>query len=120
MTLPIEDYQAINISADPIAGCYRTKLKSGGHPVGVRIWFGPPKDPVTGEVMDRSWRWQAEANGRYIDLERVWPVCAKEPISREEHDYLAGLQSWGEQHAPDSPQANPNKAINLLDAPIPI
>jgi hypothetical protein len=112
--------QAEGFDADvPVAGFYRTKLRRDAVPVGVRIWFGPPKDPVTGEELDRSPRWQAEANGRYIDLQRVWPGCADEPIDEREHGYLCGLQAWGEAHAPNSPQANPNQPVDLLTAPLP-
>lgn len=103
----------------PTPGFYKIRLTKGGHYVGVRIWFGPPHDPVTGEEMDRSWRWQASANGRYIEIDRVWPRCGRDPISQAEHDYLANLQSWAEVHAPNSPQADPRKPIDLLRAPLP-
>lgn len=102
----------------PVAGLYRMCLARGAHPVGIRIWYGPPLDPDTGEEMDRSWRWQATANGRPIDLQRVWPKCADEPIGQAEHDHLARVQAWGEAHAPDSPQANPDRPVDLLRAPI--
>lgn len=104
----------------PTAGYYRTRLRSGGVYVGVRIWYGQPLDPETGGEMDRSLRWQAMCNGRYIDLDRVWPKCGREPIDEAEYRYLARLQAWGEENAPDSPQANPYKAIDLRTAPIPI
>jgi hypothetical protein len=104
----------------PRAGFYRMRLRRRAHPVGIRIWHGPPHDPLTGEVMDRSWRWQATANNRPIDLDRVWPVCAREPIDEAEHDRLCARQAWGEAYAPGSPEANPMQSINLLTAPIPI
>lgn len=104
----------------PIAGLYKMRLRSGGMPVGIRIWFGQPKDPVTGELMDRSLRWQAEANGRAIDLDRAWPRCADQPIDAKEHAYLTSLQSWGEEQAPDSPQADPTRRVDFLTAPIPL
>lgn len=103
----------------PIAGYYRMRLRSGGVFVGVRIWFGVPLDPTTGEEMDRSLRWQAHANGAYIDLERVWPKCAADAITEAEHDYLTSLHAWGKEHAPNSPQANPHQRINFLTAPLP-
>jgi hypothetical protein len=103
----------------PVAGFYRFRFRSGAHPVGVRIWHGPPLDPMTGEEMDRSWRWQATANRRPVDLDRVWPRCAKEPIDEREHDYLAGVQDWAERHAPDSAQADPRRKINLLTSLLP-
>jgi hypothetical protein len=103
----------------PIAGLYRARLVQGGVYVGVRIWFGPPHDPVTGEQLDRSWRWQATANGELIPLDRVWPRYADKRIDQAEYDYLVAMQRWGEAHAPDSPQANPRRKINLLTAPLP-
>lgn len=102
----------------PIAGFYKMRLRSGAVFVGIRIWFGPPLDPVTREELDRSLRWQALANDRDIDLSRVWPKCADMPIDAGEYAYLTSLEQWGREHAPNSPQANPNQPINLLTAPI--
>lgn len=104
----------------PVAGYYRMPLRMGSHPVGICIWFGQPREPWTGEIMDRAPRWQATANGEYIDLDRVWPKCLKDPIDKAEHDRLAALQAWGQRHAPDSPQANPRSRIDLLTAPLPL
>lgn len=103
----------------PIEGYYRMKLRRGAHPVGVRVWYGAPLDPVTREELDRGHRWQATINNRDIDLDRVWPLCAGARIDRAEHDYLAGLQDWAEDNAPESPQANPFKKIDPLTAPLP-
>lgn len=103
----------------PIAGYYRTQLRSGAVFVGIRIWHGPPLDPVTREELDRSWRWNALANDRDIDLDRVWPKCADSPIDAAEYAYLTSLEAWGREHAPNSPQANPNQPINLMTAPPP-
>ncbi len=107
-------------AATPTPGFYRYRLVRGGHPVGVRIFYGAPRDPVTGEEMDRSWRWQATANNAPIDLERVWPMCGREPIDEAEHDYLAARQAWAAQHAPDAPEADPRRPIDLLSCALPI
>lgn len=103
----------------PVAGHYRMRLRSGAVFVGIRIWHGAPLDPETGDEMDRSHRWQAQANGRPIDLARVWPKCAAMPIDQAEYAYLTSLQDWGEQHAPASPQANVSQRINPLTSPTP-
>lgn len=108
---------SVSISV-PVAGFFRYRLRRGAITVGVEIFFGPPHDPVTGEELDRSWRWQAHCNGRYVEFERVWPNCAGAPISAEEYRYLSSLQAWGEQHAPASPEANPRKPVNWLTAPL--
>lgn len=103
----------------PVAGFYRARLRSGGMMVGIRIWYGAPHDPVTGDEMDRSHRWQAEANGRYIELDHVWPGCAGEPIDQAEHDHLKSLQDWAVNHAPASSMANPYRKADLLTMPLP-
>lgn len=103
----------------PTAGYYRMRLRTGGVFVGIRIWFGAPHDPLTGEEMDRSHRWQALANERPIDLARVWPKCAGMPVTAHEYAYLVAQQRWGEASAPGSPQANPTRRINPLTAPTP-
>lgn len=103
----------------PVEGLYAMKLRRDGVRVGIRIWHGPPNDPVTGEEMDRSHRWQASANGRYIDFDRVWPVCTKEPIDQAEYDHLVTLQRWAEDHAPDSAFADPRRPIDLIHCPLP-
>lgn len=101
----------------PEAGYYRMRMRGGGVFVGVRIWHGPPHDPVTGEELDRSWRWQATVNGRYIDLDRVWPQCAADRISPAEHDHLASLQAWGAAHGHDA-LADPRKRLDPLKTPL--
>lgn len=103
----------------PVAGWYKMRLRSNGVYVGIRIWWGQPLDPIDGSVLDRSFRWNATANGGAIDLERVWPRCAGDPTTEAEAAYLATLQAWGEQNAPDSPQANPHKPVDFLTAPLP-
>lgn len=104
----------------PTAGHYRYKLVAGGHPVAICIWHGAPLDPVTGEELDRSHRWQATANGDPIDLDRCWPACGREPISPQEADYLTKLSRWARENAPDSPAADPRKKIDLITAPLPL
>lgn len=104
----------------PIAGFYRMRLRSGGVFVGIRIWYGQPLDPVTGEEMDRSLRWQALANGKPIPLDQVWPRCADDRVSETEYAYLTSLQGWAEQHAPESAFADPTKKIDLLSPQTPL
>lgn len=103
----------------PIAGFYRGKLRGGGVLVGIRIWHGPPADPVTGELLDRSWRWQAEANGELADFDRVWPDCADEPISEDDYLFYARRQTWARDHAPTSAFADPRRRHDPLTAILP-
>lgn len=42
----------------------------------IKIWYGPPHDPDTGEEMDRSWRWQCLLDGKEADWYDIWPPTA--------------------------------------------
>lgn len=104
----------------PTAGLYRMRLVKGAVWSAIRIWFGPPHDPVTGEEMDRSHRWQASINGKTIDhITRVWPRVAEDSIDQAEYDRLMALQKWSEQHDPDGPFSNPAEPVDRLNAPLP-
>lgn len=102
----------------PVPGHYRMRLRSGGAFVGVRIWFGPPLDPVTGDELDRAPRLQSHINGAYADMDRVWPRCAGDPITAAEYDHLCRVQTWAEQHAPDSALADPRKRLDPRTSPM--
>ena len=114
------DFRAVGFDPDlPIAGHYRFRMRSGAAFCGVRIWHGAPLDPVTGEELDRSPRWQAMVNDEPVALERVWPKCAADPIDAAEYQYLCDVQAWAKVNAPNSPQANLMRKINPLTAPTP-
>ena len=104
----------------PTAGYYRMRLTSGGVYGAVRIWYGQPPDPVTGELLDRSLRWQATFNNEPIDLDRVWPVCGREPISSDEAARLIQQAEWAKRAAPDSAYANPRARIDRLSRNTPL
>lgn len=104
----------------PAAGFFRTRLRAGGVRGGVRIWHGPPHDPLTGEVLDRSWRWQAEFNGEAVELARVWPVCGGDPISEAEYQSYVERAGWARESAPDSAYADPRKRLNALSLTTPL
>jgi hypothetical protein len=101
----------------PTPGCYRVKLRRDAPDSAVRIWLGPSIDPATGqEVQERSWFWQCEVNGQRVPLEQCWPGCARQPISREEHDRIVARNRTMD---PSSPFYDPRKPIDLGRAPPP-
>lgn len=59
-----------------------------GPPQPCCIWEGPPADPITGEMLDRSWRWQAMVSGALVDIDTVWPWVAAEKIERERYEEM--------------------------------
>lgn len=105
---------------EPVAGFYRFRMLSRGIRGVVRIWNGPPGDPITGEELDRSWRWQAELNGELVDdFDRVWPACAGDPVTEEDYRRAIARQDWARKNAPDSAYADPRARHDPLSAPLP-
>lgn len=100
----------------PQEGFYRTRLVRGGPYVPVHIWYGPPHDPETGEVLDRSHRWQALRNGQECDAAEVWNWCAGNPITEAEYRHMLAVKTWATEHATTEPEANPYQAVNPRSA----
>lgn len=67
-------------------------------------------------MQERGFRWQCSLNGFPADLHDLWPGCAREPISRDEHDRLVGLVTTMDE---DSPFYDHRKPIDLSSAPPP-
>jgi hypothetical protein len=101
----------------PVTGCYLVRLVRGGPPCALRIWFGLPLDPVTGEELDRAPVWLARVNGgQPRPASWFWPECARTPISQAEHDRLV------QQHRtmnPADPFFDPLRPIDRLKTPVP-
>lgn len=112
-------------SDEPIAGFYTTALVRGGVHVPIRIWFGEPV--IDEEIQDRAPRWNVEVNGKTdrvekddtgyyckvaLDIWRYWPWCARNKITSAEYNYLLAKTAHAKQWLPDSPAANPQKAID--------
>ncbi|MDE2436460.1 MAG: hypothetical protein KGM49_09385 [Sphingomonadales bacterium] len=105
----------------PQEGFYRHRLSGRSVVVGVRIHYGPPLDPVTGEELDRSWRWQSEVNGDpYADFDRIWPGCTGDPITEAEYRNYCNRQRWAREHAPESSYAEPGRRHDPLSSATPL
>lgn len=103
------------VGDEPVAGFYRGRMVRGGVWVTIRIWYGPPHDPITGEELDRSPRWQAERNGELVAVYAVWPYCAGEPISEAEYRFMLADAKWAREHAPGDPKAKPTERPDFSD-----
>lgn len=103
----------------PVAGHYKTKLVRGGPWLAVRIWHDVDRrDPdFPDEHLDRSPIWRAELDSREVALEKVWPFCAKHPIDRSEYLYLLADRDHARRHRPESPEANPERPVDLSKTP---
>jgi hypothetical protein len=102
----------------PTVGTYRVRMRRDGPPCAVRIWFGAPVDPATGEAMTetRGASFQATLNGAAVELDKVWPGCARDPIDKAEHDRIARLALTTDE---DDPFYDPRRRIDPLTSALP-
>ncbi len=117
-----------------VPGWYETKLVKGGPLVGARIAFMPPDDPITGEPMDRSYRYRLWIGGREIIddgqptqrdpetnkivrvgfLDRLWNIALTgNPVEEHRYHHLVAVHEWEVEHRPDLPAASPRAAVEL-------
>lgn len=102
---------------EPIEGFYKIKLGRGSVTRGVRLIYGPPNDPVTGEVLDRSWRWMAILDdGALAMFDDIWPACAANAITEADYNRYCQRVEWARRHAPDSAYAGRGRKIDLLSS----
>lgn len=98
----------------------------------VRVWFGAPEDPDTGEVMDRSPRWRIQIGGVEIDEDPIalggrtfesltdfWPSCCRDPIDEAEYRFRMDRQEWASQYDPEDPFAAIGGRIDPMSATLP-
>lgn len=105
----------------PEPGFYKFKLSRDTVLRAVQLWYGPPADPETGEIMDRSWRWQARMDdGELIEFDRCWPQCARDPITEAEFKRCKARTDWAREHAADSAYAERGVKIDLLSRSHPL
>jgi hypothetical protein len=96
-----------------VTGFYKTRLVRSGPWVPVEIRYGSPPDPETGEPLDRSPRWMAWMLGNETDPYEIWTRCCSHPIPAAEFQYLMALSSHAKIHAPEMPEADPTKTVDL-------
>ncbi len=106
----------------PSPGFYRFRRVKGGPWVAAEITFGPAVDPVTGETLDRSPRFDVRVSGAAVTgpeakwmLDRVhhWG----QPITESEHALLCATRDWALKHAPHMPEATPEKTVVVTEIP---
>lgn len=108
---------APSVGADvstPVAGYFKHRVRGGSVACGVEIRFGPPLDPITGEEMDRGWRWMVFVDGEPADFDALWPDCTGQPITRDDYRALCARREWARKNAPDSSYAKVGRKIDPL------
>lgn len=101
-------------------------------PLPVRIWWGAPIDPETGDELDRSPRWQVMIAGQLVDEEPLqvgrsvirclsdfWPVCSQHEIDQAQYQYRIDLARWAGEHDPNDPHGDTAAKIDPLTVSLP-
>lgn len=96
----------------PVEGFYLMARVRGGPLCAVSLRFGPACDPDTGAVLDRSPLWHATLNGEPVEVDSVWPWCARKPVDKAEHDYRLALAKHAETHG--GAEASPRTKVDLM------
>ena len=105
----------------PEAGYYKRRFVRGGPWVPVRLWFGAPRDPITGDELERSHRWQAEVRGLAvtdeIEVLDTWIGCAGNPITETEYADMLSKIEHAETRDQRLPEFKPDQKIDLNKMP---
>lgn len=109
----------------PQVGFYWRRLVRNGPRVPVRIHrtcLCTPCDTSGGflphewsEACDRSGVLRAEVDGREVDPREVWLWCCENRITEDEYRLLRAQAQWAREWAPERPEANPTRQVNLAE-----
>jgi DNA polymerase-1 len=88
----------------PRPGYYYTRLVRGGPKVPVQIWEDG------GAILCRL-------GDRDADAAKLWPFLRW--IEEAEYRHMLDTARWATAHAPNEPEANPDRPVDLNQAPIP-
>lgn len=98
---------------DPQEGFYKCKMVKGGPWVPVKIWMQDgSRNPDTNDLESDQFL-RAMRNGQDISPFDIWTWCAEHPITEQRYLYMIAAAEWDLENNPDSPFANPRKAIDI-------
>lgn len=109
----------------PEPGHYRFRKIRGGPWVAAKILLEPTPDPwVPENKMDRPCYWSVVIDGEPEPLTEiipqtiVWKVYEwGERIDEETYHLMVAQSEWDKKYDPHSPNANPDKRVDLSKAP---
>jgi hypothetical protein len=103
----------------PQPGTYWTRLVRNGPRVPVMICVMAAVDPETNEPLDRSPTMLCLVAGedRTADIMDIWTRCAGNQITADDYHLMMAQMSWAIEHAPDHPDANPRRPVDVRKTP---
>lgn len=104
------------ITHEPQCGYFKRRLVKDGPWIVARIWLHQETDSI-GELTAPE-EMRCEVDGKERDPVDQWTWLAGRPITREEYRHLRAVRTWAKAHAPDQPEADPDKPVDWNDVPI--
>lgn len=104
------------ITHEPQCGYFKRRLVRDGPFVVARIWMHQETDADGDLIAPEELR--CEVDGKEKDPVEAWTWLAGKPITREEYRHLDAVRTWARQHAPEQPEADPDKPVDWLNAPL--
>lgn len=104
----------------PECGYWLVRQIKGGPrtPASIQVVHTLYEPGEAGNRMERSPFLAAFIAGEPVALDEVW-LRRGDPITKEDYEFRVADLRWSREHAPDEPQANPRKAVDLLQATLP-
>ncbi len=106
--------------ARPAPGFWLLRQVKGGPlvPAAIVVLRTTAEPDEPDNIMDRSPFIAAFIAGEPVGLDDVW-FRRGEAITKREYEFRVADLRWAQQHAPDEPQAQPRKRIDLMTARMP-
>ncbi len=107
---------------------FAVQLAKGATAVPLKVWFGHPIDPDTGETLtERPAIWRTCLDGDDINAytcpnvfwtDKPGPAAIKgKEIDADEYEFLLRRNAHARTYVPTAPEANPRKTIKLTELP---
>lgn len=113
------------VYAHEAPGLYAVRMRKGAVEVACKVAYGPARDPLTGEVLDRSFMWSiwinkpSTAEPDYCSPAVRPYMLIGRPINEGDYRHMLAVSDWARDYAPASPEANPRRPVEIAAIPLP-
>lgn len=114
-----EHRHAGKVYAHETPGLYAVRMRKGAVEVACKVAYGPARDPLTSELLDRSPMWSIWINKPDTEepdycspAVRPYMLIGR-PLSEQDYRFLLADRQWASEFEPSSPEANPTRRVDL-------
>lgn len=119
-TIPIESDERWRRMDRPQEGFWLVRQVKGGPrvPAAIMVVHTTQEPGEPGNLMERSPFVAAFVAGEPVAVDVVW-LHRGESITEADYNFRVADIEWAKEHAPDEPQAQPRRRIDLMQATLP-